>query len=309
MLDGAEGLSGAGPAGESASAFDSGVTFELDLESDATLDRTAGASDNAAPAEPPPAGGATGAGPSAQGSASPDHQALLGRIEAAERRALEAQAVVAPWLQAIGQQQAGNQPQRITREQLNHPDVTVGQVIAYFEQQQNETRTTAAQQAQLEARRGASELYARGLLSAEAMGGADDSFDAMRERYVRPLYDSQPYLRDVIHAMFPEQPSLGEFAVAWVRRIAEAAQNDPVQTYRRLSDFARGGAPAAARQVVRSLADAAARGADRISPGGGGRTTSAEARSGDVRRIDGREMWRMSDADFDRLDQQLTEGL
>lgn len=305
MLDGEEGSEHLGGA-ESAS---DGFAFQLDLESSETLDRSAALPGDTAVESAPAAPPASSAGGFPPPPADSRYAAMEERVAAAERRAIEAQSAVAPWLTHMAQlaQPAGG-PRRVTREQLlADPNVTVQDLLGYLETQNNEVRTQAQQGAALEARRGASELHARGMLTPEAMGDPDAAFDSMRERYVRPLYEQQPYMRDVIHAMFPDQPSMGEVAVAWVRRIAEAAQQDPVNTYRRLADFMRGGQPAAARQVTRSIQQAADRGAHRVAPGGGARMTGAEARG--IKSVNGREMWQLSDAEFDRLDNQLTGGL
>lgn len=303
-LDGDEGLSGAG-AGEGAG--DDGVTYEIDLTDDGGADAAAAGVDNAATATParvpmqqPPAASAAG---------DPRHAELLQRVETAERRAMEAQALAGPFQTFLAQQAAGQQPARVTREQLIYGQPTTEQLLSYLEQRENEIRAQTSQAAQLEARRGASELYARGLLTGEAMGNPDDSFDGMRAKYIEPLYQTQPYMRDVVHALFPDQPSLGEMAVGWVLRLAEHARQDPVATYRGLAQFVRGNPSAAARQVTQSLQAAADRGAHRVAPGGNSRLAAREDQPTGIRSVGSREIKGMSDAEFDRLDQQWTGGI
>jgi hypothetical protein len=293
-LEGAQDVTGPAPG---TAATDS-KTFELDLSSD---------TEPAFRGSPPPSPGSPAAAPRATETPADPILERLTRAEEraslAERQAQQATAAVAPWQAAMYQQamqgRQGQDPQALLQKILTDPNASTKDLADYVQLTQAHSAMQQQQLMELTARRSSSEQHARGLFQGDGYDGRD--FDAMRTKWVAPVLDRLPYLRDVFVALNPEQPAVIEYGFAALLALADKAKDDPRAFYRSLWSIVDGRTDDQAQKIV----DAARAAQAHVSPRG---TTG---RQGAVRhtRVNGSEIWDLSDRDFDRLDQQVSGGL
>jgi hypothetical protein len=296
-LEGTQDVAGPAPG----TAASDSRTFELDLTSDIEP------AFRGSPQAPPPAG--SQAAPQGAGPAGPPDPILerLTRAEEraaiAERTAQQSQAAVAPWQAAMYQQamagRQGQDPQALLQKILTDPNASTKDLADYVQLTQAHSAMQQQQLMELTARRSSSEQHARGLFQGDGYDGRD--FDAMRTKWVAPVLERVPYLRDVFTALNPEQPAVIEYGFAALLALADRAKDDPRAFYRSLWSIVDGRTDDQAQKIV----DAARAAQAHVSPRG---TTG---RQGAVKntKVNGSEIWALSDKEFDRLDQDVSGGL
>ena len=224
---------------------------------------------------------------------------LREQVKLANERAGLAYSGIAPYLSSLQRAAQGPQDPAVTMEQLLHdPNVTTAQLIQWVQQENQRTAQTTQQTMELTARRGASELHARGLFQGEGFEGGYD-FDSLRSKYLTPLFERMPFLRDVLTAINPEQPAMAEYGLATLLELSAAAKDDPVAFYRNLWAIRRGTVDDQGQKITQAARTAAAR----IAPGGGGRQTGSKST-----RVDAEGIQRMSDREFEDLERQVNGG-
>lgn len=294
-LEGSQPVTGPAPGADHAAESPRGG-YRLDLDSDelpSYLDRDP-ATERPAPAAPrlPAAVEAPAADPMAE---------IRELARQGNERASMALAAITPYLQGLQRQASGQQKQPPSLEQILHdPNVTTEHLIEYVEGMLQQRLTHAEQRQELAARRGSSDQFARGLFTGDGYQGRE--FDTMRTKYIAPVLERIPYLRDVITALNPEQPALIEYGLAALMEISARSKDDPAQFYRNLWALLDNQAGA---DVGRKIQQGARHQAARIA--------SAHSTAGRPRRGNGgltaRDIEEMPDAEFDRLDAELTGGL
>lgn len=125
---------------------------------------------------------------------------------------------------------------RLGLEDLKSPDATIETLHAYMLQEMADRESQMVAKMQTAAGRTASELQWRGKLSAESLGAPDRAFDHMISAYVRPAYDSNPSLQQMVDSGSLGDPALVEYGLATLFRLSEWAGDDPVKAYRVLHD-------------------------------------------------------------------------
>lgn len=273
--------------------------FELDVDS------AAEPSFRQAPAEATPASPAQRASaPQAPPSPADDVQTAIRaaqeRATAAERRADMALSAITPYLSALQQQAAGGQPRRVSMEEmLRDPNVTIEQVLSFVKQEIAQGQTQAQQVMELTARRTASEAHWRGQFTGEGFQGRD--YDTMRGKHLAPLFERIPYLRDVCVALNPEQPALIEYGLATLMELSQRAGDNPVKFYRGLWAMLDGQVDDQGQKIQQ----AARAQATRVAAA----HTTGRQRPAQATRVNGAEIWDLSDRAFDELDRQVTGGV
>jgi len=217
------------------------------------------------------------------------------------RESHELRGAITPFLESYQRQLQQQQQPAKTLEQIQaDPNSTPKDLVDYINWQNDQRQMQIQAATELAARRATSENLWRGRLSDRELGKGND-FDSIRMRYVDPSIHQNPHVRTAIHMASPEDPALGEFVFGVVQKIVEEAKGDPVNTFRRLlgdkNAFSQG-----ANDMRKKITQAARTGADRVLSGN--RPTSEHSR-----KIGAGEIWDLSDAEFNALDNQLTGGM
>lgn len=201
--------------------------------------------------------------------------------------------------QAAGEQQAVS-PEAL-RQKLNDSNATTADLVAWVNAQTQQTAMQQHQMMELTARRHSSEQNVRGLTAGEGFDGR--TFDEQRQKWTQPVLERLPYLRDVFLALNPENPALIEYGFAALLEISAKAKDDPAQFYRNLYSLLDGRLDDSGAKIQRA---ARAQAAGVRSARTTGRQTSSGTRA---TRVDASGIAEMSNADFDRLERQLTGGM
>lgn len=270
-------------------AEDSGLRFEIDLESEATPDE----------ARPPNAAGQQQVSESSPPVAAPSE--WESRYQNLERDFQFLQSQISPFIQHQQQQLAAqNKPPRTLEEIQNDPSATAKDLVDYINWSNDQRLAQMQAQTEVTAVRASSTQRARGLLTAEALGGQDRDYDTLVARHVAPLVRQNPWVRQAIHAASPQDPALGEYVLGAIAEISQRNQGDIVKTMRSIWN-ALDAEQRGAKDVASRIGEAQRQLAQRVIPGSRPGTTQ-------TRRLSANEISGMSDSDFDRLDRQISGG-
>jgi hypothetical protein len=264
---------------------DSGVSYEIEVEG------------VAAPSDFDTSHDGGGAAPSSlsTGAAapSPDAAAML-RSEINELRQQNAQLVgeLTPFVVQMRNQQAaaaGRPP--LTREQLDtDPNLTPSDMARYFEWQTQQGLHSVAAQVESNTRAILAQERARGEFNAATMGQGQD-YESLTNRYVAPLAQNNPAIRELLRHAAPGDPARGEMVFATVCALIDRCGDDLVGGLKAALDgagaYKRGGAATSQR-----ITDAAQRQADRVFAGRTPATTQ---------KLDAKSMWSLGDDQFRAL--------
>lgn len=214
-----------------------------------------------------------------------------------DRRQHQIMGALAPHLNRMV---GAEQPNKITLEQLSSPNATLQDLVTYMRQEQAEAQQNLLSQMGRTAERHASEMRWRGTLNTEALGGDTRAYDSMVGKYVRPLYEQNPALKDLVYSEQMGEPALAEYGLACMLRLAEFAKDDPVKAYRALHDFLDGKPSGDTRQAIER---AARSGADKIVG-----NESARRPTRDARGYSAQDFRTMDDSEFAKVERQIMGG-
>ena len=289
--EGEEDLGGAGAAGAGdPGADESPVDFELDLEAP-----PADGPSSAAPAEP--AARRPAAAPAAAPAARPDADAAwAARLQAQQRETEQLRAAVDPILRQ--QREAAERPP-VDPARIDAGEATPQEFRLYTEWLHNRQLRELALTAENAGRRASSESYARGVLTAAACGAGRD-YDSFRARYVDPIYQTNPHVRELVAVAVPQSPALGEYYLGVLNYLSERFQGDLPRAFQAIfaavDNGADGGRSRGGKEVVDAITTAAKRGADKILSGRQGAPST-----GGKRKVTSQTLWDASDEDFARF--------
>ena len=258
--------------------------FEIEVEG-------AAPSFDTAQAVPPGDAGGLGTPPQA---ASPSDPVSTLRAELDDLRRQNAQLVgeLTPWLvQQRNQQLAAQHRPPVTREQLeNDPNLTPGDMARYFEWQQQQGLSTVAAQLEANTRSMLAQERARGEFNANTMGEGQD-YDSLTSRYVAPLVQNNPAIRELIRYAAPGDPARGEMVFATLCAVIDRCGDDLVGGLKAALDGV-GAYKRGAAATTQRISQAAAAQADRVFAGRAPATT---------KKLDAAAMWQLPDDQFRAL--------
>lgn len=272
---------------------DSGVRFEIDLESEAPapLDATSPVT---------PQGQDTAFHPQSLPSPAPA-AGWEDRYQALERDFQYLQSQISPILQYQQQQfVASNRPPRTLEEIQNDPSATAKDLVEYVNWLNDQRLTQMQAQMQNEAIRASSTQRIRGLLTQENLGVPGWEYDALVAKHVAPLVRQNQWVRQAIQAASPQDPAVGEYILGVIAELSQRNNGDIVKTMRSISN-ALAAEQRGAREVASRITEAQRQQAQRVVPG-------SFPGMAQTRRLSAQDIAGMSDADFDRLDRQVSGG-
>lgn len=195
------------------------------------------------------------------------------------------------------QRQQATQPP-VDIERLRRGEGTADDLIRYnqwhIQQQLADVRNVAA----MEARAAASEADARGRFSAEAMGGANFSFDHIMQNYIQPAYAQNPALRAAVAQITPDSPAVGEFFVGLFTHLIAQNGGDYVKAAKSILYPQQ-----AQSNTVTKIAAAQNSSARNVIRSNGARTTRISNDEQGAAAIAG-----MTEDQFRRFDQKVSQG-
>lgn len=261
-------------------------SFEIEVEAP-------GLDDAASAASTPGDAGSQGLSPPLAAGSSPDPVSSL-RSEIDDLRRQNAQLVgeLTPFVMHLrNQQQAATQRPPITREELDtNPNLTPSDLIRYMEWQQQQSMGQTAAQLEASTRTMLAQERARGEFSAATMGEGQD-YDSLTNRYVAPLVQNNPAIRELIRYAAPGDPARGEMIFATVCALIDRCGDDVVGGLRAALDGV-GAYKRGATATTQKITQAAAAQADRVFAG---RAPAA------TKKLDAAAMWSLPDDQFRAL--------
>jgi hypothetical protein len=271
---------------------DSGVQFEIDLESEAPPTDSSSAAAQSRASDPPLAASTPSA--AAPGGWEDRYQAL-------ERDFQYLQSQITPYLQLQQQQLVrANRPPRTLEEIQNDPNATAKDLVQYVEWLNDQRLAQIRSETEHAALRASSTQRIRGLLTAESLGGPGRDYDSLVAKHVAPAVRQNPWIAQAVHAASPQDPALGEYILGAIAEIAQRSGGDIAKAMRSIWN-ALDAEQRGAREVTSRITEAQRQQAQRVVPGSFPGTTR-------TRRLSAQDISTMSDADFDRLDRQISGG-
>lgn len=296
---------GAGSGSQSGIDDDGGgapaVQFEIDLETPPSLPQESSSAQPAAlPSSPPPA-----APPAIPQTYTPEQvQEAVRRAEAAERSANQALAWTRPYAEALAQQtNQQNLPRHRSIEELNNdPTATAADLYKLNEYTMAQRMAQVRAEMEYTARQATSEQAARGMFNASAVGAGND-FDAVMSRYLQPIYQANPVMKQVFSQILPEAPAVGEYLVGFLHEMHERAGGDMLKMVNGIRHAMSALRSDGKTQQARVTEAARAQAQKVIRAGDGQQGTVTK------QRVDADWIKSASDKDFDAFDRQVAGGL
>jgi hypothetical protein len=238
-----------------------------------------------------------------EGEAAPDSQAPTQEALDLHRRITELESALRSRplaADAQGQEQTWGAPQISQPPKPLSECKTVEDLEAYLDWKQQSRTEMAQAQYRMEAAQIArlenSEQHARGLFAGL---GQDNNYDAMKARYLDPHMARNPNIARLLAES--EKPAVATYFLALMHRVVSAYGNDPVKGARAILN-AIGAEARGAQGAVRSITEAARRGAAKVlRPGAGGQVS-------EVGQLSPKQWLNMTDEEFDRHDRRITRG-